>query len=268
MKRLGQHFLKNKSKIKKIIEVLAPKENETIIEIGAGHGELTDKLVIKNPKLKIIAIEKDIKLSEKLQKKFKTHQNIEIINDDVLKILPNLIKNKNPKNSSQIQIKNYKILGNIPYYLTGRLLKIISELELKPKLIVLTVQKEVAERICAKPPKMNLLAAAVQFWAKPEIVEYISKKDFQPMPKVNSAIIRLKPLKTSLPQIFKEKYYQLIKIVFKQPRKTILNNLKNGLKLEKTEIIRKLSLIKVKPEKRPQDLAIKQLKKLIPILYN
>lgn len=282
MKKLGQHFLKNKSKIKKIIDALAPKKNETIIEIGAGHGELTDKL-IKNQQVKIIAIEKDIKLATILQKKFKDSHNIKIIHNDVLKFLPKFFKTKDITIPSRSRKKCYKILGNIPYYLTGRLLKIIADLEPKPKLIVLTVQKEVAERICAKPPKMNLLAASVQFWAKPEIIDYISKKDFWPIPKVDSAIIKLKPI-TVLPpsrkkryngnndnydyKTEKDNYYQIIKIIFKQPRKTILNNLKKGLKIEKEEIIKKLSFLKINPQTRPQDLSLKKLKILNKMLYN
>src|SRR3989344_6086795 len=190
MINLGQHFLKNKAKIKKIVEALNLENGDTVIEIGPGHGELTDELGIMNNELRIIAIEKDKNLFKYLKNKFSQDKNIEIIEGDILKIFPSIIHN------SSFIIQNYKIVGNIPYYITGYLLRILGELEKKPSLIVLTIQKEVAERICAirqaqGKPKMNLLAASVQFWAEPKIIGYISKKDFRPAPKVDSAIIKL-----------------------------------------------------------------------------
>jgi 16S rRNA (adenine1518-N6/adenine1519-N6)-dimethyltransferase len=137
-------------------------------------------------------------------------------------------------------------------------------------LIVLTIQKEVAERICAfKKSHMNLLAASVQFWAKPEIVGYVSRKDFKPMPQVDSAIIKL----ISKNQKPKDKsYYSFIKILFKQPRKTILNNLlesRSKNQEARKEIISKLLKIRINPQKRPQDLNINQIQKLSKLFnYN
>ena len=119
---------------------------------------------------------------------------------------------------------------------------------------------------------MNLLAAAVQFWAKPEIIGYISKKDFRPMPQIDSAIIRLKPESiTLIERSFNKcnkgvRYYKLIKIIFKQPRKTIINNLAEGLKISKEEIIEKLKLLKINPDDRPQNLSTKQLIELTCVL--
>jgi 16S rRNA (adenine1518-N6/adenine1519-N6)-dimethyltransferase len=277
MKKLGQHFLKNKLKIKKIIGALNLEDGDTVIEIGPGHGELTrllaEKLQITNYKLQIIAIEKDKKLYEKLVNNNWESKNIKFINGDALKILPALVKTKDITLSSRSRTKCYKILGNIPYYITGRLLRIVGDLEPKPELIILTVQKEVAERVCAKPPSMNLLAASVQFWAEAKIIDHISKRDFRPVPKVDSVVIKLRPI-TSLSRSrkrcygLKERYYWLVKILFKQPRKTILNNLKSGLKLKKEEIIKRLSLLKADPETRPQNLNVENLKKLAELLYN
>ena len=208
-----------------------------------------------------------------LKAEFTENENIEIIQGDALKILPDLC--------SKFHDLSFKIVGNIPFYITGYLLRILGELEKKPSLIVLTVQKEVAERVCAEPPRMNLLAASVQFWAEPKIIDYIPKTDFQPQPKVDSAIIKLvisnQPLATS------ENYYKLIKIIFKQPRKTILNNLASGVKYQassiknqkipissriidkvgtKEEIIKILETLKISPTDRPQNLTIEQIKNL------
>ena len=283
-KRLGQHFLINKDKLREIVEALDLKDGDTIIEIGPGHGELTKQLTTNNLQLKIIAIEKDKELYEKLvNSNWKLDKNIKFICGDILKILPELITNY------QLPITNYKIVGNIPYYITGYLLRILGELENKPSLIVLTIQKEVAERVCAKVGKTNLLAASVQFWAKPEIIGYISRKDFKPAPEVDSAIIKLK-IRTVLPyreappdgysgscsgnfseKIYSENYYRFIKILFKQPRKTIVNNLEFRIKnLEfraenKEKLKEKLAEIGVEQNARPQDLSIEQIKKLLTL---
>lgn len=256
---LGQHFLKNKKKIQKIVEALELKDGDTVIEIGPGYGELTSELVNwligKNIKVNIIAIEKDRELVKLLREKFAVENNIEIIEGDALKVLPILTTNY------KLLTTNYKLVGNIPYYITGYLLRILGELKNKPLLIVLLIQKEVAERVCAKSPKMNLLAASVQFWAEPKIIGYVSKKDFRPQPKVDSAIIKLITYDKRLMTNNAEKYYKFIKILFKQPRKTILNNLRpmtNDLQL----LTEKLKLVGINPQARPQDLSIEQIIKL------
>jgi len=274
---LGQHFLINKDKIKKIVEALDLKEGDTVIEIGPGHGELT-LLLARNfqfpiSNFRIITIEKDKKLVQILQKKFASDKNIRIIEGDALKILPKLTK------SYKLKAKSYKIVGNIPYYITGYLLRVLAELERKPSLIVLTIQKEVAQRIIALrqaqgKPRMNLLAASVQFWAEPEIIDYVSRKDFQPAPEVDSAVIKMvvRPalpyrevpvLKTS--KNYSKNYYRLIKILFKQPRKTILNNLTMTMTMTKEGITKKLEKSGINPNDRPQNLDIEQIKELLTL---
>ncbi len=274
---LGQHFLINKKKIRKIVESLELKDGDVVVEIGSGHGELTQE--IQKSKIKIIAIEKDKKLAEFLRKKFSSDENIEIIEGDALKEIKNQISKIKiiPSSGTEFAIgqtnqnskiiKNFKIAGNIPYYITGYLLRILGELENKPSLIVLLIQKEVAERVCAAPPKMNLLAASVQFWAKPKIVGYVSKKYFKPAPKIDSATIKLTTYDKQFTTNDAKNYYSFIKILFKQPRKTIINNLASGVKRQvsgvgKEEIIRKLEKLGINPQARPQDLSIEQIKKL------
>lgn len=261
MKKLGQHFLTNKSKINKIVLALEIKTGDTIIEIGPGHGELTRELRGAEKETKIIAIEKDQELYEWLTIAWKQDQNISFVLGDALEILPTLMVNPESLNT------NYKIVGNIPYYLTGRLLRLFSELASKPGIIVLTIQKEVAERIVAKLPRMNLLAASIQFWAKPEIIDFIPREDFKPRPEVDSAIIKLTPLgKTEF--VEGKNYYKLIKILFKQPRKTILNNLKAGFPDFVTKDSFKLIEETINTQGRPQDLDVKTIKKLSQMLYN
>lgn len=264
-KYLGQYFLINKSAIKKIIAALDIKPGETIVEIGPGKGALTIPLLkeIRSKKydVRVIAIEKDPKLAFSVER-LAVSKNLRVIVGDALKILPETTKHYT------LYPKPYKLVGNIPYYITGHLLRIIGELKNKPELIALTIQKEVAERICAKAGEMNLLAASVQFWAEPKIIARLKPKDFSPSPKVDSAIIKLeiKPLISNY-QLLITNYYRLIKIVFKQPRKTLLNNLSKGLKMNKTKTLLLLRKIGYNENSRPQDLHTRDLLTLTKFLW-
>ena len=243
-KSLGQNFLKDHKVLERIAEVLDVKESDTVVEIGPGHGELTRRILKYSPK-KLIAIEKDGELIDAfLEELVNAHPNLQIIQSDALKEIP------------QVDYP-YKLVGNIPYYITGHLLRTLQEVSRKPSIIVLTLQKEVANRLCSEPPKMNFLAATVQFWAKPEIVRYISKKSFNPSPKVDSAVVKITPLSPQPSEKESLSYYALVKSLFKQPRKTILNNLRD---LGATKEI--LSDEKINPSARPQDLEIKDVGKL------
>jgi len=249
---LGQHFLKDKISLEKIVEALNIERDDFIIEIGSGHGELTKEIRNQNLESKIIAIEKDKKMANFLKENLKNDKNIEIVEGNALKILPELIENWN------LDFVIWKLVGNIPYYITSYLFRILAGLEPKPKIIVFTIQKEVAERIVCKNG-MNLLAASIQFWAKPEIVGYIPKTAFGPQPKVDSVIIKLTPKFSKSYQLKAESYYPFIKILFKQPRKTILNNLRDTKNVNPRECREKLLKIGVNPNDRPQNLSIKQI---------
>ena len=252
--KLGQHFLINRSAIQKIIAALDLEKNDTIIEIGPGEGALTFPLLEKCEKLncKLIAIEKDQQLVNWLLGKLVTWTNWEVTKGDALKII----------NQVTSQLSNWKLVGNIPYYITGKLMRVLSELENKPSLIVLTIQKEVAERIVSKPPKMNLLASAIQIWAKPEIIGRLSSKDFDPPPEVDSAILKLVP-EPKNPDF--KRYFTLVKAIFKQPRKTVLNNLSTPQQTaskSKEEILNILRQVGLTGQERPQNLTLETLIKL------
>ncbi len=289
---LGQHFLKNKSAIKKIVEVLEIQNNDTIIEVGPGHGELTKQIQnteIKNrnnegQKIKIIAIEKDKKFIGELGRKFSANKNVEIIFGDALKILPKLISNlgavTEQNGRQKYENSKLKIVGNIPYYITGKLLRILSETKNKPSLCVFTFQKEVAERICAQPPKMNRLAAITKFWAKPEVIMRLPASAFSPQPEVDSAVIKLEIASSAgmmasrsqteskrenlKSEIGPKKYYAMVKTLFAQPRKTILNNLAANSRQHdnKEKISRKLLAIGINPQSRPQNLYVEDIEKI------
>ena len=259
-RKLGQHFLHNTEILRRIADALSLQSGDMVIEIGPGRGALTRE-IIANCRLQIakfIAIEKDERLAQELQI---ANCRLQIITGDALKVLPELAKTFN------FQLTTYKLVGNIPYYITGKLFRIIGELPHKPETTVLMIQKEVAERVTAKPPKMNLLAASVQAWAETEYLFSVSRREFKPMPKVESAVIRLKPLRNyELSESTKHEYYELVRKLFKQPRKTILNNLCDGLKRSKSDVLPMLRKLNLNEHSRPQEMSVPLIIKLLQML--
>ena len=235
-KSLGQHFLRNASILQKIVDSLEINENDTIVEIGSGHGELTQVILAKKPK-KIIAIEKDEELVVNLRQTF---NNIQIISGDALERLP---KTNLPN--------NWKLIGNIPYYITGRLLRIISELPSPPLQTVLLIQKEVAERISACPPKANLLSSVTSGWATAKYLFTVSRRNFRPVPKVDSAVISLR--RNDL--IADNKFFIVARALFKQPRKKAINNFSDFLKIPKPQAEKIFISCNLSLDIRPQNLS-------------
>lgn len=227
-KSLGQHFLIDHSAVDRIVSALELKNNEYVIEIGPGSGVLTRALRTLTPHY--IGIEKDEMLADTLLK-----QGIDIVCGDALTQLRQLI-------SSRFSHIPYVIVGNIPYYITGHLFRILGELEYPPRCIVLTIQKEVAQRVTARPPHMNLLAGSVQIWGDVEMLFTLPPQAFNPSPRVHSTTIRI------IPHLFpgdRLVYYQVLKALFLHPRKMAINNLSEGLNLSKeivVDFLKKLSL--------------------------
>jgi len=257
IKRLGQNFLFDKKVLKKIVKEAELSKKEIVLEIGPGIGNLTKELA-KEAK-KVIAIEKDKRMVEILKKELKNLDNVEIIEGDAREKIEEIAKRIG---------KNYKIVANIPYYLTSFLIRKILELKNKPKLIVLMVQKEVAKRICAKPPKMNLLAVSVQFFAKPEIVSFVSKNSFWPSPKVDSAILKISNLKTKISKTERDLFFKIVKAGFSQPRKQLINNLSKKLGIDKKKVEDWLLKNKISPRKRAEALTIENWKALAKSFEN
>ena len=241
-KSLGQNFLANKGVVQKILNAAEITNNDLVLEIGPGKGVLTEELRKKADR--VIAIEKDHRLINDLKNTFREFSNVEIIEGDVLKFNPYSIF---PSPCSIFHIP-YKVVANIPYYITSHLLKTIFEKWPMPELVVLMVQKEVAQRITARSPKMNLLALSVQFFAEPKIISYVSRGSFRPMPKVDSAIIQLVP-KYGIGNMeygIKDRFFKLIKTAFAGKRKQLKNTIS-------AEILKKAG---IKPESRPEELSL------------
>jgi len=253
-KRLGQNFLISKRILDRIIKASNLKKNDVVLEIGPGIGTLTQELA-KRVK-KVIAVEKDKKMIKILHETLRNFTNVEITQGDILKL---------PVTRYSLPVTAYKIIANLPYYIVSPVIRKFLETKNSPKEMILMVQKEVAQRICSKPPKMNLLAISVQFYAKPETLFLVPKESFWPKPKVDGAVIKISRIRTNLPQINTNSFFRIVKAGFSQPRKQIVNSLSkglalslpNGLKLDKEEVKGWLLKNKIKPIQRAETLSVK-----------
>jgi len=200
----------------------------------------------------VIAVEKDERLIPLLQDELKECNNIEIVHDDILKFqIPN----------SKFQIPSYKLVGAPPYYLTARLFRyFLEELDSKPKLIALIIQKEVAREIVAQPPRSNLLAISVRLYGEPRVEKIIRKGSFFPQPKVDSALLTVKNIQK--PDIDEQAFFSLIKAGFSSPRKQLAVNLTRvfGFSRQKTEDW--LKKTGVDATRRAQTLSLKEWENL------
>jgi len=258
-KKLGQNFLISKRILKEIIKSSQLKPNETVLEIGPGLGILTEELA-KRVK-KVICVEKDSRMVKILKEGLKDLKNVEILKGDILKfsIFTVLSQQNFPKGHFQFSKRNYKLVANLPYYITSPVIRMFLETKNPPKLMVLMVQKEVAQRICASPPKMSKLAVFCQFYGKPKIIKFVSKKTFWPQPKVDSAILKIIPqqFSFSVSSQFRAKFAKIVKAGFSQPRKQLINNLSNSLNLSREKVKEWLLKNNINPSQRAESLKVK-----------
>lgn len=262
-KSLGQNFLKDAEVLGRIIKAAQLTSGDVVVEVGPGQGALTELLagVCK----KVVAIELDDRLIEPLHTKFVGNKNVEIIHDDILKLnLPELIT----KELEAGGVKSYKVVANIPYYITAPIIRLFLETKLPPSEVIFMVQKEVAERIAAKPGEMSILAVSVQYYAKAEFLFTVFKESFFPVPKVDSAIIKI-TRNNNQEAVTKEevkKFFRIVKSGFSAKRKTLINNLSNGLQIDKKVIEEKLGSIGFSPSVRAQELGVEDWKSLACLL--
>src|SRR3989344_8838721 len=246
-KLLGQNFLINKDMLARVVDAAELTEDDTVVEVGSGLGTLTIELA-KNAK-KVFAVEKDRYLIPILQDVCKEYDNIEILNQDIL------------HGAWDLGIPDWKLVGNIPYYLTSALIRKFLELPGPPSDIILMVQKEVAQRICAKPPQMSILAVSVQFYDEAKIISYVSKSCFWPMPDVDSAIIKIVRM-PSADKVSPAAFFRVIKAGFSSPRKQLGNNLSAGLKIPRREADEILRATNIDPARRAETLTVDEWKKI------
>lgn len=252
-KKLGQHFLVDQKVLDEIIKTAQLKPSDTILEIGPGLGTLTRSLA--NVAKRIIAIEKDPDVIKVFKSINADLTGVLLLQKNALSLEKDFFKSQN--------ISSYKLVANLPYYLTSPIIRFFLQVKPRPKIMVLMVQKEVAERIVAQPPNTSLLSIAVQFYGEPSIVKEVSNTSFWPKPKVDSAIIKILPHAKKLYKVSSEqRFFRMVKAGFGEKRKQLHNSLSGGLNLS-SEIVKK-ALIKsqIDNTRRAQTLTIPEWIKL------
>ncbi|HMN19328.1 MAG TPA: 16S rRNA (adenine(1518)-N(6)/adenine(1519)-N(6))-dimethyltransferase RsmA [Candidatus Moranbacteria bacterium] len=256
-KSLGQNWLKDEEVLQRIIQDASLSGEDVVLEIGPGQGALTEKLAAACKK--VVAIELDDRLVPILENKFSQNSRVEIIHGDILRInLPELIAKQGMRG------RGYKVVANIPYYITAPIIRLLLETTYPPKEIYLLVQKEVAERIVASPGAMSVLAVSVQYYADARYLFTVCKESFYPVPKVESAVVKivLNDQEESVNADGAKRFFKVVRAGFSAKRKTLANNLAASLQLDKKSIEDGLAEMGFSKAVRAQELSVQDWKKL------
>ncbi|MEI6296638.1 MAG: 16S rRNA (adenine(1518)-N(6)/adenine(1519)-N(6))-dimethyltransferase RsmA [bacterium] len=247
-KSLGQNFLTSEGALQKIVETAEINENDVILEVGPGKGALTLELLHKKPK-KILAIEKDKELTPLLEENFKKYTDegiLDIQNGDILDFEPE----DNPTLKD-----GYKIVANIPYYITGHFIRKFLTTQNKPSKMVILVQKEVAERIVARDDKESLLSISVKVFGEPKYITTVKKGSFFPVPNVDSAVLLIDKIKRDSDIKDGDRFFQILHAGFAQKRKMLLGNLADTFG-GREQAEQKLNICKIDTKKRAEDIKL------------
>jgi 16S rRNA (adenine1518-N6/adenine1519-N6)-dimethyltransferase len=246
-RRLGQNFLIDKASLEKVVAASDLQGDETVLEIGAGLGSLT--VLLSKYAYKVIAVEFDRRLVPALEITIGQLSNVRLIVGDILKLnIEDLIRDP-----------AYMVIANIPYNITSILIRKLMESAHPPERIILTVQREVAQRIVAVPGELNLLALSVQVYGEPHLVGQIPAKAFYPKPKVDSSIIRIQVHPSPIvPKELLSTFFQLTRIGFNQKRKQLGNSLSSGMGVRKEMVLEWLTDAAIDPHSRPQELELEK----------
>ncbi|RJO62440.1 MAG: 16S rRNA (adenine(1518)-N(6)/adenine(1519)-N(6))-dimethyltransferase RsmA [Dehalococcoidia bacterium] len=256
-KSLGQNFLIDSGILRKIVEAADLSSQDVVIEVGPGLGVLTAELAKRAGR--VIAVELDDHLSVLLKQTLSWATNLTVVHEDVLKIKPSALLAK-----AGLQMGSaYKVVANLPYYITSAVLRHFLEGDARPGVMVVMVQKEVARAITAAPGEMSLLSVAVQFYGQARIVSSVSAHSFYPAPKVDSAILKIHLYpKPFIGTARTDGFFALVRAGFCANRKQLVNSLSQGLSLPKEEIRPLLEKAGIEPRRRAETLAIPEWVKL------
>jgi len=258
-KGLGQHFLIDREVLGLIISAAELAPTDVVVEIGSGLGILTKELAERVGR--VVAIELDDRLAVALNKTLVSFDNVAIINEDILRIDPAaLLEEQKPSFPPTITSPfTYKVVANLPYYITSPVLRHFLEASVKPQVMVVMVQKEVAEAIAAEPGKMSLLSVSVQFYGRPEIIGYVPAHCFYPAPEVDSAILKVAVYpQPAVTVAGEDSFFRLVRAGFTASRKQIGNSLVQGLGVTKAEILVLLEKSNIAPERRAETLTLEE----------
>jgi len=258
-KRLGQNFLVDESVLSRVVAAAEISPQEDVLEIGAGLGSLTRHLC--SLARHVVAVELDARLLPPIKEVLSKCANLRLVQGDILALDPAALMVEAQTASG------YLVVANIPYYITSALLRHLLEARRPPRRMVLTVQVEVAERICARPGDMSLLSLSVQVYGKPEVVMRIPAGAFYPVPKVDSAVVRVdinpSPL---LPSAQIRNFFRLAKAGFSQKRKTLRNALAGGMHWSPDQAARVLNLAGIEPMRRAETLGLEEWESLLGVV--
>jgi 16S rRNA (adenine1518-N6/adenine1519-N6)-dimethyltransferase len=239
-KSLGQHWLYDGKSLSAIVSMAGVSDSDTVLEVGPGLGTLTE--VLCRSAKQVIAVELDHELAENLRNL--PNDNLLIVEEDIrkydLRSLPN----------------GYKLVANIPYYLTSFLLRLLFESENPPEMIVMLVQKEVAERIASSPGNMSVLAISAQIFGTIELGRVVEAELFKPPPKVDSQIVKITKHQSDTQTIDKRKFYRIVKAGFSSRRKKLSNNLSSGLNIDKKVVEAQIINLELSENVRAQELSL------------
>jgi 16S rRNA (adenine1518-N6/adenine1519-N6)-dimethyltransferase len=254
-KKLGQHFLINDAVLEKILSAAELTKDDTVIEVGPGLGLMTQELARRAGW--VIAIELDNRLAAILQENLQA-ENVVVLNEDVLGTEPaKLLKGSAPYFPPQLH--SYKVVANLPYYITSPVLRHFLEAPVKPETMVVMVQKEVAETIAAKVGDRSVLSIAVQFYGKPSIVANVPAAAFFPPPEVDSAVVKIDVYKKPPVAVGDiEGFFKLVRAGFAAARKQVANSLAQGLGLQKEEVLHLLAKAKIDPQRRAETFTLEE----------
>jgi len=266
-KGLGQHFLIDEEMLGLITSAAELTSGDVIMEIGPGLGVLTRELARQAGW--VIAIELDDKLASMLKQTLSSFNNITIINENILGIDPVALLQEQKINFPPLISSplSYKVVANLPYYITSPVLRHFLEASLKPQIMVVMVQKEVAEVIVAEPGQMSVLSVSVQFYGQPKIISYVPARCFYPAPEVDSAILRVALYsKPAVDVTDKESFFRLVRAGFTASRKQLCNSLAQGLRLPKAEVLSLLEETRIAPQRRAETLTLEEWAQLWRVL--
>lgn len=241
-KSLGQHWLTDRFILSEIADSAEITKDDMVLEIGPGLGTLTSELLRQAGS--VTSVEFDKELARKLPGQF-PGTNLSVINQDILSFDLDSLP------------ENYIVVANVPYYITSKIVQMLMTAKNKPKVAVLLVQKEVAERIAAEPGDMSILAVSAQVYAEAELGIEVPREFFTPPPKVDSQVVILKTRQQPLVMDDQEKqFFRMVKAGFSAKRKKLRSSLSGGLAISKAEVEQLLKSAAVSPDSRAEDLAV------------
>ena len=262
-KGLGQHFLVDGAVLGLITGAAELTPADIVVEVGPGLGVLTRELAREAGR--VVSIELDEKLAHVLKETLASCDNVTIIDGNVLHIDPAALLDEQRAHFSQVAAapSGYKVVANLPYYITAPALRHFLEAPARPELMVVMVQKEVAEAIAAGPGKMSLMSVSVQFYGEPEVVSYVPARCFYPVPEVDSAILRIRPYPHPVVAVTdREGFFRLVRAGFSASRKQLANSLGQGLALPKAEVLALLEEAGIDPRRRAEALSLDEWTRL------